>query len=68
MRNKLAAHLITLSDPVTVTGSWLISFIGLLIDFAFDFFAVKFDMQLSLFCEVSKAYTGVLCVSSDGNV
>jgi hypothetical protein len=68
MRNKLATNWITVADPVTTTGIWLISYIDLVTDFAFDFFAVKFGMQHCLACEVSKAYTSVLYVSSDGDV
>ena len=68
MPNELATNLITVSDPVTVTDIWLIGFVDLDIDFAFDFFVVKFGMQHSLACEVSKAYIGFLYVSSDGNV
>jgi hypothetical protein len=68
MRAEMTTNLVTLTDPVAITGILPISFTGLLIGFAVDFFAVKFGMQHCLTCEVSKDYTGVLCVSSDGNV
>jgi hypothetical protein len=64
--NKFNLNLITLSDPLIITGIWLISFTDRFVAGAFDFRTRQIECET--FClsyEDCKAYADVLCMSTD---